>query len=189
MASEVVCLLLRPSKYSTPTLFCVFLRLVCQCLRVWALRRARRPAQIVALFMDQRQVRDAALLGICRSRESHNLVPLGRTTTLRPWPSASVYSLSAGLALRILVSLSSSMGDVPGNLRRARVPGLSGDPAVYPKKPDSFGRLRTAPSANVRSKPDSKSALSGQRTSADDKEPTRTEKWCPETESKASLCS
>lgn len=61
-----------------------------------------------------------------------------------------------------------------------RATGLPRVPAVYPKEPHSLGRSRTVPNANKRSKPHFTRVLAGRRTSADDKEPSRTEKWCPE---------
>lgn len=73
--------------------------------------------------------------------------------------------------------------------RRRSTFKLGATPTVYPKKPDALGRPRTVASANIRSKPDFSSVLNDRRTCADDKEPTRTEKWCPETESECRLSS
>jgi hypothetical protein len=85
---------------------------------------------------------------------------------------ASEYSLSAGLALRILVSLNSCMmvtsrvlsvslpsawlrfGGCSIALRKrtANVPGPSSVPAMYPERPDGHGGVRTAPGRKCRPK-------------------------------------
>src|SRR5581483_4802613 len=71
-----------------------------------------------------------------------SLVPLGRTTTLRPWPSASAYSFSADTALRIF-SRSAHPWEGLAMKRRASVPGPFSVSTVYPKMPDAPERSRT----------------------------------------------
>src|SRR5258705_3206287 len=98
---------------------------------------------------------------------------------LRPWPSAIAYSLSVGVALRIFVSLSSSMGRLPRNRGQPVYPALS----VYPQ----CTRRRRMPSdgrepyrASIYDEtPDFTRVLADRRTRADEKEQGRKGQWCP----------
>jgi hypothetical protein len=103
-----------------------------------SLNRRRLAARDLRLLEDRIRPRPAVFLRHIKPPEEseQRAWPFVLTTTPRTWPSAMVFSLSAGRALRIFTSLNPFIEMAPHLRLLASVPSLSSVPTVYPETSD-----------------------------------------------------